>query len=408
MPMTALPTPPSRQDPTSFAALADALMAALPGFVTEANALQADVSAKQTTASADALTAVAKAGEAAAARDIVMAVVNYTGVWSSLSGALAIPASVSHGGFIWMLTESVGNVAAEVPGVSSKWINVSPASGLGTAAYADTVDFEPAIGALTGLLIRAGGGAISAATAAQIVAAIGSVYVANATHATSADSADSATSIMDGSVNSAAKIANGIITWAKHAAMTTAKLIGRSTAGSGSPEEIVVGSGLSLSGGTLSCTNTTSLVLGTTVPSTSGTSIDFTGIPSWAKRITLLLNNVSTNGSSHLLLQVGSGSIQTTGYSGSADNGSASFTSGSGFGVVLGAATCQVSGAMRLSHMTGNIYVSDSVLGRSDTATVNRGGGVVALSGVLDRIRLTTVNGTDTFDSGSVNIFYEG
>jgi hypothetical protein len=34
--------------------------------------------------------------------------------------------------------------------------------------------------------------------------------------------------------------------------------------------------------------------------------------------------------------------------------------------------------------------------------------GHVSLSGALDRIRLTTVNGTDTFDAGSVNIIYEG
>ena len=34
--------------------------------------------------------------------------------------------------------------------------------------------------------------------------------------------------------------------------------------------------------------------------------------------------------------------------------------------------------------------------------------GAVSLSGTLDRIRLTTVNGTDTFDAGSVNIMYEG
>lgn len=233
MPMTALPTPPSRQDPTNFAARADTLMAALPGFVTEANALQADVGAKQTSAAADAATAIAKAGEAAAARDIAMAAVNYHGLWSSLSGALAIPASVYHSGSVWLLKESLANVATETPGVSTKWLNVTPASGLGTAAYADETDFQPAIGALTGLLISAGGGTISAATAAQIVAAIGSVYVANATHATSASSADVATSVMDGAINAAVKVANNILTGAKFAPNTIpfTKLVREGTAG---------------------------------------------------------------------------------------------------------------------------------------------------------------------------------
>lgn len=252
MAITALPTPPSRQDPDNFAVRADAMMAALVTFVTEANALQADVNSKQSSAASDAATATTKAGESASARDIAMAAVHYQGLWSTLSGALNIPASALHSGSVWMLTENVANVAAEVPGVSSKWLNVTPASGLGSAAYQNSSAFQPAIGALTGLLQSAGGGTISAATAAQIVAAIGAVYVANASHATAADSADSATTIMDGAVSSAAKIANSIITWSKMAAMNTAKLIGRSTGGAGSPEEITIGSRLSLVAGVLS------------------------------------------------------------------------------------------------------------------------------------------------------------
>jgi len=66
MAMTALPDPPSRQDPTTFATKSDALLGALPAFVTEANALQVDVTAKQTTASTAAGTATTKAAEALA------------------------------------------------------------------------------------------------------------------------------------------------------------------------------------------------------------------------------------------------------------------------------------------------------------------------------------------------------
>jgi hypothetical protein len=251
MTITALPTPPSRQDPANFSARGDTFMAALPTFITEANALQADVNSNQVAATSAAATATTKASDAAAARDIAMAAVNYKGPWSTLTGALNVPASVYHSGSIWMLTQNVANVTTVTPGVASVWLNVTPASGLGSAAYQPSTAFQAAIGAISGILRSAGDGSISAATAAQIVAAIGTTYVANATHASSADSADSAISIMDGAVSSAAKIANSIITWAKMAAMSTGKLIGRSTAGGGSPEEISLGSRLTLVSGVL-------------------------------------------------------------------------------------------------------------------------------------------------------------
>lgn len=264
MPITVVLDPPIRQDKPNFASKGDKLMADLVIWTEEANDLAAAISADEASAQSSANTASTQAADATAARDIAMAAVNYKGTWSSLVGALAIPASAYHSGSIWMLRESVANVATETPGVSDKWINVTPASGLGTAAYAAASDFQPAIGALTGLLISAGGGTISAATAAQIVAAIGSVYVANATHASSADSADLATAIMDGAVSSAAKVANGILTWVKMAAMTTGKLIGRSTSGAGSPEEISLGSRMTLVGGVLNASSDVNSVGGYT------------------------------------------------------------------------------------------------------------------------------------------------
>jgi hypothetical protein len=61
MAITALPTPPSRQDPTNFNDRADAFLGALPLFQTEANALQADVNAKQVSAAASEVSAAASA-----------------------------------------------------------------------------------------------------------------------------------------------------------------------------------------------------------------------------------------------------------------------------------------------------------------------------------------------------------
>lgn len=155
------------------------------------------------------------------------------------------------------------------------------------------------------------------------------------------------------------------------------------------------------------------LVLGTAQNSTSGTSIDFTGIPSWVKRITMMLNGVSTNGTSIPQIQIGSGSYLASGYSGAA-TGFTTSTLGSlnsSSGAILSnnwASTIVAYGAVRISNITGNIWVFEGALGRSDAAGSLLLGAAASLSGALDRVRLTTVNGTDTFDAGSINIMYEG
>ena len=151
---------------------------------------------------------------------------------------------------------------------------------------------------------------------------------------------------------------------------------------------------------------------GTAVASTSGTSIDFTGIPSWVKRITVMFNEVSTSGSSAFLIQIGSGSVTSTGYvsTGNSTN-QASATGGvsstSGFCIRGGSATFTLSGLMTLTLVSSNTWIS-SHAGKVATTEANWGGGSSSsLSGALDRVRITTVNGTDTFDAGSVNILYE-
>jgi hypothetical protein len=155
-------------------------------------------------------------------------------------------------------------------------------------------------------------------------------------------------------------------------------------------------------------------VQGTAQNSTSGTSIDFTGIPVWAKRIQVILSGVSTSGTSLIQVQIGSGSVTTTGYvSGASTNGGTNVAAGvnSTTGFITeggGAATVVRHGMITLHNVTGNTWVMSSFGGRSDAGFAQVGGGSIALSGVLDRVRITTVNGTDTFDAGSVNIIYEG
>lgn len=154
---------------------------------------------------------------------------------------------------------------------------------------------------------------------------------------------------------------------------------------------------------------------GTAVASTSGTSIDFTGIPSWVKRITVQFSSVSTSGTSVVLIQLGTGSttFTTTGYLG-AGGGSLSantplntnFTTG--FGVGSDSAASYVRhGAVILTNITGNTWVASGVGGQSDSLRVWSTGGTIALGAVLTAVRITTVNGTDTFDLGTINILYE-
>ena len=151
------------------------------------------------------------------------------------------------------------------------------------------------------------------------------------------------------------------------------------------------------------------IVSGTAQASTSGTSIDFTGIPSWVKRITVMFNGVSTNSVSIKLVQIGSGSVTTTGYASTGTSAAGSVgtvNSTAGFMVYSNSASDIISGVMTLVLLSGNTWVSSHTC-KVSTSTTVFGGGDVTLSGTLDRVRITTVNGTDTFDAGTINILYE-
>jgi hypothetical protein len=152
---------------------------------------------------------------------------------------------------------------------------------------------------------------------------------------------------------------------------------------------------------------------GTAVASTSGTSIDFTSIPSWVKRITVMLNGVSTSGTSILLAQLGdSGGIETTGYNSCIFTNGAQTNSTAGFQLQFtGNAAFALSGHIvftLLDASTNNWIGSGTIAGTTSNNTVSSVAGQKATSSTLDRVRITTTNGTDTFDGGSINILYEG
>jgi hypothetical protein len=177
--------------------------------------------------------------------------------------------------------------------------------------------------------------------------------------------------------------------------------------------------GVVLDSATQTLTNKTiqggTITSGTAVASTSGTSIDFTGIPSWVRRITVMFAGVSTNGTSAITVRVGAGSVQATGYLTAyvvLQQAQAVTVSQSTTGYDLSnatAAAATISGSMRIELLASNTWIATHLVNRgSDVAQVWSGSGSCAVSGTLDRVRITTANGTDTFDAGSINILYEG
>lgn len=154
---------------------------------------------------------------------------------------------------------------------------------------------------------------------------------------------------------------------------------------------------------------------GTAVASTSATSIDFTSIPSWVKRITVMFGAVSTSATSNIQVRIGSGSIDTAStYAGASSwvggvNNAGAVQDTTGFivvGNVIAAST--YNGALTFTTIGSNTWCLTGTLSSTSSTIYNHvSSGSKALSGTLDQIRITTVNGTDTFDAGSVNILYE-
>jgi hypothetical protein len=150
---------------------------------------------------------------------------------------------------------------------------------------------------------------------------------------------------------------------------------------------------------------------GTAIASTSGTSIDFTGIPIGASRITVMFSAVSTNGASIPQIQLGTGSTSytTSGYTSFCSNvsGSPSTTTAStGFATSSTNASNALTGSFVITLLTSNTWTCFGGVGQNSTnSSIVMGS--VALGAVLTAVRITTVNGTDTFDAGTINILYE-
>lgn len=152
---------------------------------------------------------------------------------------------------------------------------------------------------------------------------------------------------------------------------------------------------------------------GTAQNTTSGTYVDFTGIPAGVKRVTVMLNGVSTSGTANIWCQIGSGSIDTTGYNTNA--GRVSGTSCTTFSAIttafivssVSSSTDVQYGTLVLTLVGSNAWTFTGTCLDTNGPLVHYLAGQKTLSGPLDRVRLTTSNGTDIFDAGTWNILYE-
>ena len=127
-----------------------------------------------------------------------------------------------------------------------------------------------------------------------------------------------------------------------------------------------------------------------------------------------MFNGVSTNGTSLPIVQIGSGSVSTTGYSSETIAVAPTAVGGGGtyivgFPIIYSfASTFTLKGTMTLTSFSNRIWTSTSQVSYvAGGASTFQEGISPTLPGTLDRIRITTVNGTDVFDAGSVNVLYD-
>ncbi len=156
-------------------------------------------------------------------------------------------------------------------------------------------------------------------------------------------------------------------------------------------------------------TGTLAPIVSGTAVTASGTSVDFTSIPSWVKRITVMFSGLSTSGTSNIQIQLGdSGGIETSGYAGSCDSRTNSAFYTSGFLVTNGITAAATHNTLATIGLLGaNTWCISGVKGSAATDAAMFFAGSKTLSDTLTQVRITTANGTDTFDAGSINLLWE-
>jgi len=156
---------------------------------------------------------------------------------------------------------------------------------------------------------------------------------------------------------------------------------------------------------------------GTAVATTSGTSVEFTGIPSAATRLTLLFAEVSASGTDNFKVQLGhSGAYYTSNYN--STGGWLGESEGySEIGLTDGFAVHNVSGDssslnLRMTFTklnntaTGTSWIQDHQGGNANVNLRSGGGILTSVSTAVDRLKVI-FTGSNTFDAGSMNLTWE-
>ena len=146
----------------------------------------------------------------------------------------------------------------------------------------------------------------------------------------------------------------------------------------------------------------------TPITLTNQTSVEFLTIPTWVKRITMTFDEVSSSGTSEWLIQIGdSGTFRTNGYRGAGvrftSGNNATVNSTAGFILPSIVAANSMSGIVTVFNFSGDTWCAAGTIGGPTTSSLMTSGSK-SINNILDRIRLTTVNGTDTFDNGLLNV----
>ena len=358
--ITQLPDPPTTADPLNFAFKADAFNAALPGFVDEINDFASNLNSLSTTSSSTSSV------------DIGTGTKNFTveagkSYFTGMSLRPAYDATNYMNGEVISYSGtslSVNVTSFKGSGTYSAWVITAgqdskiSAEQLTPTIFNDLIAVTPVGGDYVPLADTSDGGNKKKTLISDILALATTLFASEAEYQTGTNT-----------------------TKALNAAVARAQNIVRS-----SP-----------------------------VATTSGTSIDVTGIPAWIKRLTIAFSGVSTNGSSFPQVQIGdAGGIEPASYLSSSSIilgsvGSANFASGFAIGGSAGnwGVGRTFHGEMRLTKISDTKIICVGVFGGSEASYTLVTAGEKTLSDVFDRFRLTTVNGTDTFDAGSISYMWE-
>lgn len=241
-----------------------------------------------------------------------------------------------------------------------------------------------------------------------------------------ANNANTTANTANATANAANTTANGIAGTA-NTALTTAQAAETTANGIAATANTALANSntaISTANAAVTTANAAARIVRETVKTATGTSVDFTSIPSWVKRVTIIVDGVSTTpgNATNVIFQLGdSGGFETTGYISNSSLITKTLSTGvtqvsayygtDAFYIFWGVASSTRYGTITFTNITGNTWVSNHVFGNvlPDIPGTAHGGGTKTLSGTLDRIRMTTdVANTDTFDAGMVNIIYEG